>query len=380
MAKESLFKVLANDTRLGILELLKQRSHSYTELMNSLGLNVETDRGKFTYHLNMLKDQQLIGQEGGSYAITPRGISAIELKEAESVRPAVAPDDKALGLEPHEEKEKGVAIPDEPPKTPAPDTSGERTDETPAAAAPDVPPVHIISHEASKRTAPSKEQPYVGDGRRKKKIARILVWVAAAIILGFIGFFLFVAFSPLNSADVVAAEEGWSKNTSLSGSGSSMLGINEWGRIGYVESDVDYPGILYIHSAKENLFNAYLAGDLASNRVHEIFDEMVDANGFTEVSSRAVATKTVSSGYSAMVVTATAKLARETTLLPIPGAPSQPYDADVSILCVTWQESVANTRIFAYGYAVTTSGNALYATENTMTWQELQTMAFGIST
>lgn len=70
-------KALGNETRLHILEELKEKPLIYTHLMKNLGMDVGRDRGKFTYHLNILKDSGLIKQEGDMYRITERGEAAL---------------------------------------------------------------------------------------------------------------------------------------------------------------------------------------------------------------------------------------------------------------------------------------------------------------
>lgn len=70
-------KVLGNKTRLHILKELKEKALTYTRLMKDLDMDVERDRGKFTYHLNVLKDSGLIKQEDDMYRITEQGEAAL---------------------------------------------------------------------------------------------------------------------------------------------------------------------------------------------------------------------------------------------------------------------------------------------------------------
>ena len=76
MSKEIL-RALANETRLRILKELKEKPQIYTDLMVNVGMDVERDRGKFTYHLNLLKDAKVIDQEGDFYRITKQGEEAL---------------------------------------------------------------------------------------------------------------------------------------------------------------------------------------------------------------------------------------------------------------------------------------------------------------
>jgi DNA-binding transcriptional ArsR family regulator len=70
-------KVLGNETRLHILKELEGKTLTYTDLMKNLGMDVESDRGKFTYHLNVLKDSGLVKQEDDMYRITEQGEAAL---------------------------------------------------------------------------------------------------------------------------------------------------------------------------------------------------------------------------------------------------------------------------------------------------------------
>ena len=70
-------KALRNENRLHILGELKEKPLTYTHLMKNLGMDVRRDRGKFTYHLNILKDSGLIKQEGEMYRITEQGEAAL---------------------------------------------------------------------------------------------------------------------------------------------------------------------------------------------------------------------------------------------------------------------------------------------------------------
>jgi DNA-binding transcriptional ArsR family regulator len=70
-------KALRNETRFHLLKELKKGPLTYTHLMKKLGMDVGRDRGKFTYHLNILKDSGLIKQEGDTYRITEQGEAAL---------------------------------------------------------------------------------------------------------------------------------------------------------------------------------------------------------------------------------------------------------------------------------------------------------------
>ena len=72
----NIHKTLGNETRRYILKELRDKPLTYTQLMKNLGMNVERDRGKFTYHLNILKDSRLIKQEDDTYRITEQGDAA----------------------------------------------------------------------------------------------------------------------------------------------------------------------------------------------------------------------------------------------------------------------------------------------------------------
>lgn len=80
-------RALANETRLHILKGLKNKPQTYTNLMVSIGMDVDRDRGKFTYHVNLLKDVKLIDQEGDFYRITKQGEGALVTTEkVETIR------------------------------------------------------------------------------------------------------------------------------------------------------------------------------------------------------------------------------------------------------------------------------------------------------
>lgn len=70
-------KALGNETRVHILEELKDRDLTYTGLMKRLGMDTGKDRGKFTYHLNILRDSGLVRKEDEAYRITEKGEAAL---------------------------------------------------------------------------------------------------------------------------------------------------------------------------------------------------------------------------------------------------------------------------------------------------------------
>ena len=76
MSKEIL-RALTNETRLHILKEIKEKPQIYTDLMVNVGMDIEKDRGKFTYHLNLLKDAKVIDQKGDFYRITKQGEEAL---------------------------------------------------------------------------------------------------------------------------------------------------------------------------------------------------------------------------------------------------------------------------------------------------------------
>jgi len=88
------YTVLGNETRLHILKELKEKALTYTRLMKDLDMDVERDRGKFTYHLNVLKDSGLIKQESDMYRITEEGeaaLASVEEKAEIAVHRSIKP-------------------------------------------------------------------------------------------------------------------------------------------------------------------------------------------------------------------------------------------------------------------------------------------------
>jgi DNA-binding transcriptional ArsR family regulator len=86
----SLHRALRDETRKRILIVLKEKSRlSYTELKNAVGVE---SKGRFNYHLRVLGDLILKG-ENGEYALTEEGHLALKLLEefpdaAQGVKPA----------------------------------------------------------------------------------------------------------------------------------------------------------------------------------------------------------------------------------------------------------------------------------------------------
>lgn len=78
---QHVLQALANPTRIRILKSLEEGSKTYTDLMRGLGLDLDRDRGKFTYHLNLLKQTSLIEEEDGLYQLTDRGRTSLVASE-----------------------------------------------------------------------------------------------------------------------------------------------------------------------------------------------------------------------------------------------------------------------------------------------------------
>ncbi len=99
-----ILQALANPLRIRILKSLQEGTKSYSDIMRVLGLDLERDRGKFTYHLNLLKQAKLIREEGGLYQLTDQGgtaLAALEMPEPRrgEIPPEAQSDlDTAIGL------------------------------------------------------------------------------------------------------------------------------------------------------------------------------------------------------------------------------------------------------------------------------------------
>lgn len=93
---QEILQALANPTRVRILRLLQQGSKTYSDIMRVLGLDLDRDRGKFSYHLNLLKQTKLIEEEGGLYRLTDQGRTALAASEiTESMRDGIPPGAKS---------------------------------------------------------------------------------------------------------------------------------------------------------------------------------------------------------------------------------------------------------------------------------------------
>ncbi len=101
---ERTLHALANPIRIRILKSLRQGSKTYSDIMRVLELDLERDRGKFTYHLNLLREAKVIEEEGGLYHLTNlggRALAASEMPESnrEGIPPGAKSDiDTARGL------------------------------------------------------------------------------------------------------------------------------------------------------------------------------------------------------------------------------------------------------------------------------------------
>ncbi len=99
-----ILQALANPLRIRILKSLQPGPESYSDIMRVVGLDLERDRGKFTYHLNLLREANLISEEGGLYRLTDQGGTALAaLEMTEPMRGEIPPEaksdlDTAIGL------------------------------------------------------------------------------------------------------------------------------------------------------------------------------------------------------------------------------------------------------------------------------------------
>lgn len=73
-----ILKAVSNEHRVRALRALEEGSKTYSDLMVRLQFDVEKDRGKFTYHLNLLRETGLIQRHDGLYGLTRAGREAME--------------------------------------------------------------------------------------------------------------------------------------------------------------------------------------------------------------------------------------------------------------------------------------------------------------
>ena len=84
MEKEKLISLvlsaLSSQIRVDVLKLLNRKeTASFTEIMQSLGLNIRTEAGKFAYHLHELTNAELVtGSSHNGYSLTPLGERVVD--------------------------------------------------------------------------------------------------------------------------------------------------------------------------------------------------------------------------------------------------------------------------------------------------------------
>nr|MDO8133804.1 anaerobic ribonucleoside-triphosphate reductase [Candidatus Njordarchaeum guaymaensis] len=76
----SVLSALSSQIRVGVLRLLSRKgTASFTEIMQSLGLNIRTEAGKFAYHLRELTNAELVvGSSYKGYSLTSLGERVID--------------------------------------------------------------------------------------------------------------------------------------------------------------------------------------------------------------------------------------------------------------------------------------------------------------
>lgn len=74
-------KALANEHRIQLLRALEQGPKTYSDLLVQLRWDLGRDRGKFTYHLNLLREAGLVEQRDGFYHLTLTGEAAMRAFE-----------------------------------------------------------------------------------------------------------------------------------------------------------------------------------------------------------------------------------------------------------------------------------------------------------
>ncbi len=81
-----ILKALSNEHRIRLLRVLEKGAKTYSDLMVHLHLDPERDRGKFTYHLNLLREVGLIQQQDGFYRLSKSGLAVMETLEVSEPR------------------------------------------------------------------------------------------------------------------------------------------------------------------------------------------------------------------------------------------------------------------------------------------------------
>ncbi len=81
-----ILKALSNEHRVRLLRVLEEGPKTYSDLMVHLRFDPERDRGKFTYHLNLLREAGLIQQQDGFYRLSKSGLTVMETLEASEPR------------------------------------------------------------------------------------------------------------------------------------------------------------------------------------------------------------------------------------------------------------------------------------------------------
>jgi ribonucleoside-triphosphate reductase len=76
----SVLSALSSQTRVDVLKLLNRKeAASFTEIMQSLGLNIRTEAGKFAYHLRELTNAELVaGSSSKGYSLTSLGERVVD--------------------------------------------------------------------------------------------------------------------------------------------------------------------------------------------------------------------------------------------------------------------------------------------------------------
>jgi DNA-binding transcriptional ArsR family regulator len=77
-SRAEIFEALSHSTRIGILQILKEKSLTFSELKRAAGLE---SNGLLTFHLGKLKDLVRLNSEG-AYALTDEGREALRIVEA----------------------------------------------------------------------------------------------------------------------------------------------------------------------------------------------------------------------------------------------------------------------------------------------------------
>jgi DNA-binding transcriptional ArsR family regulator len=80
-------KALANEHRIQILRALEEGPKTYSDLLVLLGWDLERDRGKFTYHLTLLRESGLLEHGDGPYRLSGSGEAALLAFEASELPP-----------------------------------------------------------------------------------------------------------------------------------------------------------------------------------------------------------------------------------------------------------------------------------------------------